>query len=879
MFKFLFSDSNERVVKKLHSTVEQINNLEKQFDNLSLEEIKIKTEEFKDRFKKGVSLDELLPEAFALVREAAKHTLKQRHFDVQLLGGIVLHQGDIVEMRTGEGKTLVATLPAYLNSLTGKGVHIITVNDYLARRDAVWMGQIYNALGLKVACINHEVSFEYDSTHVEKPEEKDKERDVLGGFKVVYEFLRPISRKEAYEADIVYGTNSEFGFDYLRDNLNYDLKALVQRQHQYAIVDEIDSILIDEARTPLIISMPDEEAAGLYQKFARVIPSLKENTHYQVDEKRKAATLTDEGITEAENRLGLKNIYESGNISYAHHLEQALRAQVLFKKDRDYVVKNNSVIIVDEFTGRLLPGRRFSEGLHQALEAKEGVEIQKESKTLATITFQNYFRMYEKLAGMTGTALTSAQEFHKVYTLEVVVIPTNKPAIRDDLPDVIYKNEQAKWRAVIEEIKKRHQIGQPVLCGTTSIDKNEKLGAMLKVAGVPHILLNAKNNEEDAQIIAQAGRLGAVTVATNIAGRGVDIVLGGNPFDEGEAKKVKDLGGLHVIGTERHEARRIDNQLRGRAGRQGDHGSTQFFVSLDDDVIRVFGGEKIKGLMETLGLPEDMPITNKLITKAIESAQSKIEAHNFDLRRYVLEFDDVMNKQRRYLYKTRKEILEAADKEPQKLKEKVQEYIKERIKKLVASPVIYDSEGKLNNKQLSEVLINWTGDYSWQKRFGEFKEKEDLSLGEFIIGELLKIYEQKETELKPETLRQIEKAVLLQVIDTLWLEHIANMEHLRNSVGLRAYGQRDPLVEYKKEGLHLFNQLKEAIPALLVANIFKIQARPQIKEQQYVVSDAKKPKVIPRSATGGKIGRNDPCWCGARKPDGTYIKYKHCHGR
>ena len=523
MFKFLFGDSNERVVKKLHSTVEQINHLEKQFDNFSLGEIKIKTEEFKDRFKKGTSLDELLPEAFALVRETAKRTLKQRHFDVQLLGGIVLHQGSIAEMRTGEGKTLVATLPAYLNSLTGKGVHIITVNDYLSRRDAVWMGQIYNALGLRVACINHEVSFEYDSTHVEKPEEKDKERDVLGGFKVVYEFLRPISRKEAYETDIVYGTNSEFGFDYLRDNLNYDFKTLVQRHYQYAIVDEIDSILIDEARTPLIISMPDEEAAGLYQKFARVTPSLKENTHYQVDEKRKAATLTDEGITEAEDRLGLKNIYESGNVRYAHHLEQALRAQVLFKKDRDYVVRDNSVIIVDEFTGRLLPGRRFSEGLHQALEAKEGVEIQKESKTLATITFQNYFRMYEKLTGMTGTALTSAQEFHKVYNLEVVVIPTNKPAIREDLPDVIYKNEQAKWRAVVEEIKERHLRGQPVLCGTTSIDKNEKLGAMLKVTGVPHVLLNAKNNEEDAQIIAQAGRLGVITVATNIAGRGENV--------------------------------------------------------------------------------------------------------------------------------------------------------------------------------------------------------------------------------------------------------------------------------------------------------------------------------------------------------------------
>jgi len=659
----IFGDQNEKHLKKLQPLVERINSLEKNFEKFSDEKLKEKTLEFRERLAKGETLDDLLPEAFALVREAAKRTLKQRHFDVQLLGGIVLHQGKVAEMKTGEGKTLAATLPLYLNALEGKGCHLVTVNDYLARRDTVWMGQIYHFLGLSVGCLNHEQSFLYDPEYKKPQEEKEKMRDELGGFYVVEDFLKPCSRKEAYLADITYGTNNEFGFDYLRDNMVYDLSQQAQRGFNYVIIDEVDSILIDEARTPLIISAPDTESSKWYEEFAKIIPKLDSKTDYRVDEKRKVATLTEEGINKIEKILGMKDIYEEKGVRYLHHLEQALRAEALFRRDRDYIVKNGQVIIIDEFTGRLMPGRRWSGGLHQAIEAKEKVKVQPESLTLASVTFQNYFRLYKKLAGMTGTAATSAEEFDKVYKLEVAVIPTNKPMLRVNLPDRVYKTEAGKFRAVIEEIKTRHEIGQPILVGTRSVEKNEYLGKFLDREGIPHQILNAKHHQKEGEIIAQAGKLGQVTIATNMAGRGVDIILGGNPPDPVENQKVKEFGGLYVIGTERHEARRIDNQLRGRTGRQGDSGASQFFVSLEDDLMRIFGGERIKSLMDTLKIPEDTPIEVNLVSRAIEEAQSKIEGLNFDLRKYLLDYDDVMNIHRETIYRKRKEILTATKQE------------------------------------------------------------------------------------------------------------------------------------------------------------------------------------------------------------------------
>ena len=611
--KKIVGDANAKALKKLEPIVARVNELEKEYEKLSGDELRGKTKEFKNRLNNGESFGDILPEAFAAVRESAKRTLGQRHFDVQIMGGIVLNNGGIAEMRTGEGKTLVATLPVYLNALSGNGAHVITVNDYLARRDAVWMGQIYNALGLSIGCITHDSSFLYDPAH----NSKDKERDTLGAFKVVHEFLRPCFRKEAYSADITYGTNNEFGFDYLRDNMAYSPEQVSQRPHNFAIVDEIDSILIDEARTPLIISAPDEESGELYKIFAKITPSLSEGTDYTVDEKMKATTITEAGIEKVERILGVSDIYSEKGIRYVHQLEQALRAKVLFLRDRDYVVKNGEVIIVDEFTGRLMPGRRWSEGLHQAVEAKEGVEVQKESRTLATITFQNYFRMYKKLCGMTGTAQTSAEQFNKVYGLDVFQIPTNKSLGRKDHPDKVFQNENGKWKAVIREITERHKLNQPVLVGTVSIEKNERLSAMLSRDGIPHKLLNAKKHEEEGEIIAQAGRPGAVTVATNMAGRGVDIILGGNPFSAEEARKAREAGGLYVLGTERHEARRIDDQLRGRSGRQGDPGATQFFVSMEDDLMRIFGSDRIKRLMGTFGIPEDEPIENGMVSRAI----------------------------------------------------------------------------------------------------------------------------------------------------------------------------------------------------------------------------------------------------------------------
>jgi len=811
IFNKIFGDANEKYLKNIQPIVNKINSLDLEFEKLSDEKIKEKIQEFKSRIKSGETLDDILPEAFALVREASKRTLKQRHFDVQLMGGIALHQGRIAEMKTGEGKTLAATAPLYLNALEGKGCHLVTVNDYLARRDTVWMGQIYNLLGLSVGCLNHEQSFLYDPEYKKPDNEKDQIRDELGSFRVVEDFLRPVSRKEAYLADITYGTNNEFGFDYLRDNMVYDLSQQVQRGFNFAIIDEVDSILIDEARTPLIISAPDTESSKWYQEFARIIPKLNSGTDYEIDEKMRAVTLTEEGIEKVEKILGMGNIYEERGIQYLHYLEQALRAQALFKRDKDYVVKDGKVIIVDEFTGRLMPGRRWEGGLHQAIEAKEGVPIQAESKTLASITFQNYFRMYKKLAGMTGTAATSAEEFDKVYKLDVVIIPTHKPMIRKDLPDKIFKTEKGKFQAAVKEIKEKHEKGQPILVGTTSIEKNEYLGKLLDIEGIPHQILNAKHHEEEGAIIAQAGRKGKVTVATNMAGRGVDIILGGNPPDQKEAEEIKKLGGLHVIGTERHEARRIDNQLRGRAGRQGDPGSSQFFVSLEDDLIRIFGGDKIKTLLEYFDFPEDMPIENKMISRTIESAQAKIEGYNFDIRKRLLDFDDVLNKQRTKIYQKREEML------------KIQDW-KEEIEKWIQEPV--------------------------QKKALEEKAKE-LD-GNFNL---------------------VAKLISLQTLDTLWMEHLENMDALRDSVNLRAYGQIDPLVAYRTEGHKMFQELLENFEKKAVDIILKIQIKPQFQSQNFISKNVNQlpsshiPNQEPRTK---RPGRNDPCPCGSGK------KYKKC---
>lgn len=802
MFENLFGDPNKRYLNKIQPIVEEINKLEKDFERFSNEELKNRTKEFKDRLKKGETLDNILTEAFALVREAAKRTLNQRHFDVQLIGGIVLHQGRIAEMRTGEGKTLTATLSMYLNALTGEGAHLITVNDYLARRDAVWMGQIYNFLGLSVGCINHEASYIYDP---EYQKEMDQERDIKGGFKIVQEFLKPCNRKEAYNCDILYGTNNEFGFDYLRDNMAYDENDMAQRPFNYAIIDEVDSILIDEARTPLIISAPDAESANLYQKFAKIVPQLDKEIDYKIDEKMRAVSLTNAGMDKIEKILGIDNIYEEKGIQIVHHLEQALRAEVLFRRDKDYIVTNGEVVIVDEFTGRLMPGRRYSGGLHQAIEAKERVEVQKESKTLATITFQNLFRTYKKLSGMTGTAMTNAEEFDKVYKLDITTVPTNKPMIRKDLSDVIYKNEKGKFKSVIEKIKECHSIGQPVLVGTISIEKNEILGIMLKREGIECNLLNAKNHEKEAEIIAQAGKFGAVTIATNMAGRGVDIVLGGNPPDVEQSQKVKEVGGLYIIGTERHEARRIDNQLRGRSGRQGDLGMSQFFVSLEDELMTRFGSEKIKNLMDMLKIPDDQPIQNKMISGAIEKSQAKIEGYNLDVRHHLLEYDDVMNKQRGAIYKMRKEILFADD---DNLEKKIEELIE---------------------------------------------------------GEELKQYKEKAEKIGEEK-SKVEKYVMLRAIDMLWMEHLETMECLRDSVRLRAYGQRDPLVEYKNEGRRLFGKMLEEIDSAIVEMLLKVELKGQDIHPQHQRTDS-------HDKQAKHIGRNDPCPCGSGK------KYKKCHGK
>ena len=891
-------DSSTRELKKLRFVVDQINALEPSIQRLTDRQLKEKTDEFRARLQKGETLDQLLPEAFAVVREAAKRTLGQRHYDVQLMGGIVLHQGKVAEMKTGEGKTLVATLPLYLNALTGKGVHLVTVNDFLAKRDTQWMGPIYDFLGLSVGCIGHERSYLFER----------REKEIRFG----EEFnLRQCSRKEAYQADITYGQNNEFGFDYLRDNMVYRLEDVAQRAHYYAIVDEVDSILIDEARTPLIISAPAEESARLYQTFARIVPQLQEGVDFNVDEKIKAVALTDSGISKVEKALGLKNLYTEGGVGLVHHLENALKAHVLYRRDRDYVIKDGEVIIVDEFTGRLLHGRRYSEGLHQAIEAKEGVEIKRESDTLATITFQNYFRMYEKLAGMTGTAATEAEEFYTIYHLDVVVIPTHRPMIRKDLPDKIYKTEEAKFQAVAEEIKERYQKGQPVLVGTISIEKNEYLSALLHRAGVPHEVLNAKNHEKEAKIIAQAGKKKAVTVATNMAGRGVDIILGGTPPADPKEQKgwqkeheeVVKLGGLHVIGTERHEARRIDNQLRGRAGRQGDPGSSQFYVSLEDDLMHIFGGERIKKMMEIMKFPKDMPIEHRLLSKSIEQAQKRVEGHNFDIRKHLLEYDDAMNKQRELVYRKRREIL--ANKS---LKDEIWEIIKGEIQKIWLIHVATESQKIFEN--ISSMLPEFC-----QNEVAKLAQREpDDSVLEELLKLAQKAYEEKEQQLGPEIFQEAERVVYLRTIDTLWVLHLNAMEELREGIGLRGWGQRDPLVEYKYEAHHLFQRYLAAVKEQISKMIYKIEVEvPMVSEfaqrrlsekgaEEALAAGAfldyhRQPRaqgsIEPSPSSGSfesrnerkgtpvvhktKIGRNDPCPCGKINPKtGKPMKYKKC---
>lgn len=772
-------------------------------------------------------LTEALPEAFALVREAAKRTLKQRHFDVQLIGGMVLHEGKIAEMMTGEGKTLVATLPVYLNALAGHGAHVITVNDYLAKRDAIWMGQVYHALGLTVACIVHDSAYRYDPTFDDS--ELDTERDRVGSFRVLEKFLRPISRREAYRADITYGTNHEFGFDYLRDNLVLRLEERVQRGHPYAIIDEVDSILIDEARTPLIIAAPDQQSSEYYRTFARIVQNLSESTDYEVEEKHRTATITDAGIEKVEKLLGIENLFAPDNARLVHYLEESLRAKAVFKRDKDYVVKNDEIIIVDEFTGRMLQGRRYSGGLHQAIEAKEGVLVKEENRTFAQITIQNYFRLYKKLSGMTGTAQTSAEEFHKVYSLDVVSIPSNKPLRRDDSDDWVYKTKEAKYRAVAKEVKERHEKGQPVLLGTTSITQNEIISSHLYQAGVPHEVLNAKNHEREGEIIAQAGKAGAVTVATNMAGRGVDIVLGGNPPDADSAKKVRDLGGLHVIGTERHDARRIDNQLRGRAGRQGDPGSSQFFLSLEDDLLRIFGGDRIKKIMQMVNFPEDIPIESGMVSKSVNQAQQRVEGANFDIRKHLLDFDDVLNKQRTTLYAKRTAFLEAGE------------------KGTILEPI-------------REILNHYTEQAQAELETDETEER---------AGKL-KLLDEKMKKIPAQI--EADRAVvagqhLVRILDALWIEHLENLEGLRDTVNIRAYGQHEPLVEYRKEAHLLYQKLNAQFEALVFNTIFQLfDLKPEELRQR--------PRPVAKDqGTEKHIGRNDPCWCGSGK------KFKKCHGK
>ena len=874
ILKKVIGTKNDRELKRIQSLVEQINAREPELSRLTDEQLKAKTGEFKKRIDDGETLDDILPDAFAVVRETSKRVIGMRHFDVQLIGGIVLHEGKISEMKTGEGKTLVATLPVYLNSLTGKGVHVVTVNDYLARRDAQWMGPVYTYLGLTVGVIVHGLTDE--------------------------------QRQNAYGADVTYGTNNEFGFDYLRDNMKFDLSDYVQRELNYAIVDEVDSILIDEARTPLIISGPTEESTDKYYKIDRIIPNLKKDADYTIEEKTKTAALTEEGNIKVERMLGAGNLYDPSNVDLVHHVHQALKAHALFHRDVDYVVKDNQVMIVDEFTGRLMPGRRWSDGLHQAIEAKEGVKIENENQTLASITFQNYFRLYGKLAGMTGTAETEAAEFAKIYNLDVVVIPTHRPMIRSDNSDFIYKTETGKFNSAIKEIEDRHKKGQPVLVGTISIVKSETLSSMLKKKGIRHTVLNAKYHEMEAEIVAQAGRFGAVTIATNMAGRGTDIVLGGNP--EGltrqslkgkeytkaeweqalaefkthctaEKEKVITAGGLHILGTERHEARRIDNQLRGRSGRQGDPGSSRFYLSLEDDLLRIFGSDRIAGLMGKLGMEEEVPIEHRMVSRAIENAQKKVEAHNFEVRKHILEYDDVMNQQRKVIYEQRRQILAGVD-----LKEEVLGLAEDMLDGIIAFycpedayPETWDITG-LTDALAAKFSYRMTGIDPQTLSREEFREK--------LWQAINKNYDDKEQQIGAELMRHLEKVFMLQAVDHQWKDHLLAMDHLKEGIGLRGYGQKDPLIEYKKEGFEMFEEMKQRIVESTVENLFRIKVaakeqgqeierrqRRQLASLSFVGAGDAAAKAAEPVHVGAKVGRNDPCPCGSGK------KYKKCHGK
>jgi preprotein translocase subunit SecA len=909
----VFGSKHERDVRRMRPRVEAISALEAEIGRWPDEAFGRRADELRQKLREGTVTDELLPEVFAMVREVGRRRLGMRHFDVQFMGGMVLHEGKIAEMATGEGKTLVATLPAVLNGLTGKGVHIVTVNDYLARRDAQWMGPIFHQLGLSVAVIQHEASFLYDPSYVPADSR--------------FLALRPCQRREAYLADITYGTNNEFGFDYLRDNMRFHLDELVQRELHYAIVDEVDSILIDEARTPLIISGPAEESTDLYYKVDRIIPRLTRAAtitegklheieeirqgDYIVDEKAKTVTLTEAGIARCEQLLAVGNLYDPQNIDTLHHIHQGLRAHALFQRDVDYVAKDGQIIIVDEFTGRLMPGRRWSDGLHQAIEAKEGLRIQQENQTLATITFQNYFRMYDKLAGMTGTADTEAAEFAKIYKLDVVVIPTNRTLIRTNHPDVVYKTEREKFDAVVQEIKELHEKGRPILIGTVSIEKSERLSKLLKKSGVPdHQVLNAKYHEKEAEIVAQAGRMGAVTIATNMAGRGTDILLGGNPeflarealrkrgvdpaatsdderrrsidearrITEAEHGRVVELGGLHILATERHESRRVDNQLRGRSGRQGDPGSSRFYLSLEDDLLRIFGSERIQKIMDRLGMEEGEPIEHRLVTRAIQTAQKRVEAHHFEIRKHLLEYDDVMNKQREVVYRMRREILQGASQE-----ETVREWMDDMLDGIVdtyAAEGMHPEDWDLGG--LGEALHRQF-DVKLPARVTtrEIASREALreALGEVVSARYLA----REQELSADMLRTLERWIMLHVIDSQWKDHLLSMDHMKEGIGLRGYGQRDPLTEYKREAYDLFEEMVDRVRTTVTELLFKMQVAPEAPPPP-----APRPVPAPRAASGvtrsrgaperrpegarsgQKVGRNEPCPCGSGK------KYKKC---
>jgi preprotein translocase subunit SecA len=850
----LFGDPNEAPLKPFQKVVPAVNALEPQMMALSDLELKELANGFRDRLEDGETLDDLLPESFAATREAARRALGQRHFDVQLMGGAVLHAGKIAEMLTGEGKTLAATLAAALNALNGRGAHVVTVNDYLAKRDTQWMGQVYDALGLSVGCIQHETAFLYDRGWV-----GDDER---------LERLRPVSRREAYEADITYGTNNEFGFDYLRDNMVPSLDRMVQRDLVYAIVDEVDNILIDEARTPLIISGQAEQATDRYYQFAQIVKQLRAPRDYEVDLKHKSVAITEEGIDRVERLLELKpgeSLYDERYIELTHYLEQALKAHATFQRNKDYIVRDGEVIIVDEFTGRMMLGRRYSEGLHQAIEAKEGVRVRRQNVTLATITFQNYFRMYEKLAGMTGTAKTEAEEFHRIYSLDVVVIPTNKPMIRTDNGDLVFKNERGKFHAVIDDIKEKREQGRPVLVGTTSIETSERLSEQLKREGIPHQVLNAKQHEREAAIVAQAGQPQTVTIATNMAGRGTDIVLGPG---------VAEAGGLHIIGTERHEARRIDNQLRGRAGRQGDPGSSQFYVSLEDELMKRFGSERIASMMERLGMEEDVPIEHGVISKSIENAQVKVEGQNFDLRKHIVQYDDIMNKHREVIYADRRKLVQGDD-----IQDRIWEMVEREIESIVDANI---GDGRETERFDEPILEAYTGLVPMTKVTLDdiaVLEREDLI--DFLIEDADKGYSEVEARFGPETMRKVERHVMLAIIDKLWVEHLTAMDDLREGVGLQAYGQKDPLVVYKTQGYEYFQQLLANIQHDVAHTIFRVQpavVQQPVRTQVIAESDQKTPVAAGQKGNGSaprkarKIGVNEPCPCGSGK------KYKHCHG-